>query len=133
MSIVFFCQSCGSRFEVEARLSGKSARCKLCGQRTSVPKPTELASMAAIPAIPAAEPEMSAGEVGVASRASWIAAATSNLALEPLTINGTSGGWGTTLKAKPSPTNQAESNGPVSLDLKPGPFRKPALPSLGSI
>ena len=32
MSIVFFSQSCGARFEVEARMAGKRGRCKKCGQ-----------------------------------------------------------------------------------------------------
>ena len=117
MSIVFFCRSCGSRFEVDARLSGKAARCKKCGQRTNVPKPTELASTAALPAAPAlpapaAEPEAAAGEARAPSRASWIAAATSNLALAPLTGDGTSGGWGAALKPKPSPMDQAEGEDP---------------------
>ncbi len=32
MGIVFFCQSCGARFEVDARMAGKKGRCKKCGQ-----------------------------------------------------------------------------------------------------
>lgn len=51
MNVVFFCQSCGSRFEVDAQHSGKSARCKKCGQKTVVPKAAELASMASLPAV----------------------------------------------------------------------------------
>jgi hypothetical protein len=45
MGVVFFCQSCGARFEVEARLAGKKGRCKHCGQYTTVPRPEHLTSM----------------------------------------------------------------------------------------
>ncbi len=45
MGVVFFCQSCGSRFEVDARLAGKKGRCKHCGQYTTVPKAEHLTSM----------------------------------------------------------------------------------------
>ena len=45
MGVVFFCQSCGARFEVEARLAGKKGRCKQCGQYMTVPKAEHLASM----------------------------------------------------------------------------------------
>jgi hypothetical protein len=51
MGIVFFCQSCGSRFEVDARTAGKKGRCKKCGQLMSVPKADQLASMTALPAL----------------------------------------------------------------------------------
>ncbi len=45
MGVVFFCQSCGARFEVDARLAGKKGRCKHCGQYTTVPKAEHLTSM----------------------------------------------------------------------------------------
>ncbi len=51
MNIVFFCRSCGSRFEVDPRASGKQGRCKKCGQRMTVPKAGEVASMASMPAL----------------------------------------------------------------------------------
>ena len=51
MGVVFFCQSCGSRFEVDARLAGKKGRCKHCGQYTTVPKAVHLASSTNMPAL----------------------------------------------------------------------------------
>ena len=51
MGIVFFCQSCGARFEVPDRMAGKKGRCKKCGQYMPVPKAEQLASMAAMPAL----------------------------------------------------------------------------------
>jgi uncharacterized protein YjbJ (UPF0337 family) len=54
MGIVFFCQSCGARFEVDARMAGKKGRCKKCGQAMAIPKAENLASMSAMPALAAA-------------------------------------------------------------------------------
>ena len=61
MNIVFFCQSCGSRFEVDPRAAGKQGRCKKCGQRMTVPKAEEIASMAAMPALAVAGAGAGAG------------------------------------------------------------------------
>ena len=38
MNIVFFCQSCGARFEVDPRMAGKKGHCKKCGQFMSIPR-----------------------------------------------------------------------------------------------
>ncbi len=46
MAIVFFCQSCGARFEVDPRLAGKRGHCKKCGQLMTIPRAEELSSMA---------------------------------------------------------------------------------------
>ena len=54
MGIVFFCQSCGSRFEVDPRMAGKKGRCKKCGQHMAIPRAEEIASMSAMPALAAA-------------------------------------------------------------------------------
>src|SRR5262249_60870238 len=51
MGIVFFCQSCGARFEVDPRMAGKSGHCKKCGQLMTIPRPDEIASMVAMPAL----------------------------------------------------------------------------------
>ncbi len=51
MGVVFFCQSCGARFEVESRLAGKKGRCKQCGQYMTVPKAEQLASSVSMPAM----------------------------------------------------------------------------------
>jgi hypothetical protein len=45
MGIVFFCQNCGARFVVDARLAGKKGRCKPCGQSVRIPRADELVSM----------------------------------------------------------------------------------------
>src|SRR5262245_15901508 len=54
MGIVFFCQSCGARFEVDPRMAGKKGRCRRCGQHTMIPRAEEIASMTAGPALAAA-------------------------------------------------------------------------------
>jgi len=51
MGIVFYCQSCGARFEVDSRMAGKKGHCKKCGQLMSIPRPEQIASMTAIPAL----------------------------------------------------------------------------------
>ena len=51
MGIVFFCQSCGARFEVDPRMAGKKGHCKKCGQYMAIPRAEEIASMAAMPAL----------------------------------------------------------------------------------
>jgi hypothetical protein len=84
MSIVFFCQSCGSRFEVDDRAAGKQGRCKHCGQRMIVPRAEQIASMAAMPAL-----AMGGGGAAVAAPpvGSWLAQLTSKVALVPLTVD----------------------------------------------
>ncbi len=97
MNIVFFCQSCGSRFEVPSTSAGKKGRCKHCGQMMTVPKAQELASMVAMPALaPAAVGAGVAAGAGAATGGreakagdslGWLAAANSNVGLAPLTID----------------------------------------------
>ncbi|WP_435008658.1 hypothetical protein P12x_005868 [Tundrisphaera lichenicola] len=81
MNIVFFCQSCGARFEVPPTSAGKKGRCKKCGQMMAIPKPQEIASMIAMPALAA----VGAGADGGDSMA-WLANANSNVGLKPLTV-----------------------------------------------
>jgi hypothetical protein len=98
MNIVFFCQSCGARFEVDARMAGKQGRCKKCGQRMSIPQAAELASMASMPALalaaaPSGPASSAAVPVGAGAAAgaprglSWLRAATSNVGLAPITVD----------------------------------------------
>jgi len=95
MSIVFFCQSCGSRFDVDPRAAGKQGRCKKCGQRMTVPRAEEIASMAAMPALAMA----GAGAVArAAPAANWLAQMTSKVGLAPITIDRMPAGY-----RKPSP------------------------------
>jgi len=95
MSIVFFCQSCGSRFDVDPRAAGKQGRCKKCGQRMTVPKAEEIASMAAMPALAMAG---SGAVAGAAPEANWLAKMTSKVGLAPITIDRMPAGY-----RKPSP------------------------------
>jgi hypothetical protein len=98
MNIVFFCQSCGARFEVPSTSAGKKGRCKSCGQMMTVPKAQELASMVALPALsPAAvgagvAPKLApmkpaAQGAGGGKSLAWLAAANSNVALAPLSVD----------------------------------------------
>ncbi len=94
MSIVFFCQSCGSRFEVNAAMAGKIGHCKKCDQRMPIPKAAQLASMTAMPAVAAA------GSGGP----SWLERVNSDIGLKPLTVGA--------IKpvAKPSPLDDASNS-----------------------
>jgi hypothetical protein len=89
MGIVFFCQSCGARFEVDPRMAGKKGRCKKCGQFMEIPLAEQIASMAAMPALAAAavgggggpDPGAEGSSIGA-----WIkAGAISQAALAPIT------------------------------------------------
>src|SRR5271166_4140137 len=81
MSVVFFCQSCGSRFEVAEKAVGKQGRCHKCGQRMTVPKGEQPARKAIVPALAAA----GAGKGGPApAGSSWLANMASSVGLAPL-------------------------------------------------
>ncbi len=84
MNIVFFCQSCGARFEVDPRMAGKKGHCKKCGQYMSIPRAQEIASMAAMPALASAGAGAVAGPAPVGN---WLARMTSQVGLAPLTID----------------------------------------------
>jgi hypothetical protein len=87
MGIVFFCQSCGARFEVDPRMAGKKGRCKKCGQFMEIPLAEQIASMMAIPALAGAAVGGGASP-GAAdpSIGSWLKdGALSQAALAPLT------------------------------------------------
>jgi hypothetical protein len=118
MSIVFYCQSCGSRFEVDARAAGKKGRCKKCGQLMTVPRGEEIASMAAIPALAKAGAQAAAAP---GSASSWLAAMTSKVALAPLTIDRMPAGY-----KKPSMYAEDEV-----ADSKPYALAKPDRKSSG--
>jgi hypothetical protein len=90
MGIVFFCQSCGSRFEVGPQMAGKKGRCKKCGQQMTVPRAEELASMSAMPALVvagAAAVADAGAAVGGASMSSWLKGGISQAILAPLTLD----------------------------------------------
>ncbi len=86
MNIVFFCQSCGARFEVDPRMAGKKGHCKKCGQYMSIPRAQEIASMAAMPALAMAGAGAVAGASGP-SIGTGSARMTSQVGLAPITID----------------------------------------------
>jgi len=82
MSVVFFCQSCGSRFEVDEKAAGKQGRCNKCGQRMTVPKGEPIAPKAVVPALAAA----AAGKgPGAPAGSNWLGEMAGNIGLVPLT------------------------------------------------
>ncbi len=115
MAIVFFCQSCGSRFEVDSKLAGKRGHCKNCGQMMSIPRAEALASMVAMPApamaaaaaaparpaAPAARPSVGTGPRSPGNDSlGWLKTAATNVGLSPLTIENLS------LRRKPQTPGQ---------------------------
>jgi hypothetical protein len=116
MGIVFFCQSCGARFEVDPRMAGKKGRCTKCGQSMSIPRADEIASMVAMPALAAA-----AAGAGVASAAgargsssgSWLKAGLSQLVLAPLTVDRMP--IGQRKPSQPPPLDAAQDSKPYAL------------------
>jgi hypothetical protein len=122
MSIVFFCQSCGARFEVDPRMAGKRGHCKKCGQIMTIPRGEELASMTAMPALALAGAGGGAGLVagngpaGAAagpSISSWLKAGLSNAVLAPITLDRMPLGF--KRPTKPSPLDDAEDSKPYVL------------------
>ncbi len=102
MGVVFFCQSCGARFEVDSRLAGKKGRCKQCGQYMTVPKAEHLASSMSMPAmalagaggggaprasaIATAGPGARSAVAGPQSMGDWLKVGVSKIGLAPLSI-----------------------------------------------
>jgi hypothetical protein len=85
MSIVFFCQSCGARFNIDPRMAGKQGRCKKCGKQMTVPKSDEVVSKAA--KLEPVAVAVGAG-VGTGSASSWVGEVDADrVALAPLTID----------------------------------------------
>jgi DNA-directed RNA polymerase subunit RPC12/RpoP len=76
MSIVFFCQSCGSRFDIDPGMAGKQGRCKKCGARMTVPK------------APVLEPVPVGAGAGSGPASGWLGELeASKVSLAPLTID----------------------------------------------
>jgi hypothetical protein len=84
MSIVFYCQSCGARFEVAARLAGKKGHCKKCGQMMSIPRAEQLASMTAMPALAGAG---AGAEDAGPSIGGWLRSDALSAVLAPITVD----------------------------------------------
>jgi hypothetical protein len=110
MGIVFFCQSCGARFEVDPRLAGKRGRCKKCSQFMAIPRGEELASMAAMPALAAAAGTGAVADSNGISGPSWLAAGISKAVLAPITLDRMP--VGRIRPPKPSPLDDAEDSKP---------------------
>src|SRR5262245_18688302 len=118
MSIVFFCQSCGARFEVDPRMAGRRGHCKKCGQVMTIPRAEEIASMTAMPALAMAGAGVAAdgGPAGAAvgrSFASLLRAGISSAALAPITLDRMPIGY--KRPTKPSPLDDAEDSKPYVL------------------
>jgi hypothetical protein len=118
MGIVFFCQSCGARFEVEPRMAGKKGRCRKCGQYTTIPRAEEIASLTALPVRPAAAGAAVVGRAGPIGKAddpagpsigARIKAGLSSVALAPLTLEKVP------RLRKPDPLDDAEDSRPYML------------------
>jgi hypothetical protein len=90
MSVVFFCQSCGARFEVPPSMAGRRGHCKMCHQVMTIPRADQLASMTAMPAL---APAGAAPRSGLAEAAagtsigSALRAGISGAALAPITVD----------------------------------------------
>ncbi len=115
MGIVFFCQSCGARFEVDPRMAGKKGRCKKCSQAMTIPRAEEIASMVAMPVLAAAAvgagvPSATSPGDGGASIGSWLKAGISKVGLAPLTVDRMP-----LRPSKPSPLDDAEDSKPYVL------------------
>ena len=76
MGIVFFCRSCGARFESDPRMAGKRGRCRKCGQHTTIPRPEELSVLAAAPVPPASLSSGAGAADGTATAARGVGRAT---------------------------------------------------------
>jgi hypothetical protein len=83
MGIVFFCQSCGARFKVDARMAGKKGRCTRCHQLVAIPRAEELSSVLAMP-VPSAA---AVAQPSASSMESWLKTASSNVGLAPLSVD----------------------------------------------
>jgi hypothetical protein len=110
MGIVFFCQSCGARFEVDPRMAGRKGRCKRCGQPMSIPRAEQLASMVAMPALAAAGVGAVAGAGRGSSIGDRLREGISDVALAPITHERMP-----KLKKRPDPLDDAEDSKPYSL------------------
>jgi hypothetical protein len=120
MGIVFFCQSCGARFEVDPRMAGKKGHCKKCGQIMSIPRAEQIASMAAMPALAAAavgagvDPRAGVGASAVGtSLGSWLKAGISQAVLAPLSVDRMS--IAKKKPSRPSPLDDAQDSKPYVL------------------
>lgn len=87
MNIVFNCHACASRFEVAPELAGKSARCKHCGERLTIPQPGAPSRLPRREPVAAAAKGNGTASGGDGRAPSWLASAPSNVALAPLTAD----------------------------------------------
>lgn len=89
MGIIFFCQCCGARFEVDPRMAGKTGRCKQCGQKGTIPKAEQLVSMGSLPALAAitARSLQATPAVGSESIGSFLRHAASSVGLAPVSVD----------------------------------------------
>lgn len=104
MNIVFFCQSCGARFEVGPNMAGKKGRCTKCRQNLAIPQPDAVASIANQPAAVPPPPKVmprpaTARPENLASRLRTVG---TSIGLDPVTLQNLSAapkGYGAALAA----------------------------------
>ncbi len=120
MGLVFFCQSCGARFEVNPRMAGRGGRCKKCGQQMTIPRAEAIASMSGMPALAmagvgagVAAGRGADGAAAGSSISSWLKAGLSQAGLAPITIDRMPAGY--RRPTKPSPLDDAEDSKPYVL------------------
>lgn len=92
MSVVFYCEGCGSRFEAPEALAGKQGKCRKCGRRVLIP--TEASGRASARVDEGKAPALvRKGQGAAATRAearpiarptTWIEAVNSRVALAPI-------------------------------------------------
>lgn len=87
MGIVFFCMSCGARFEVDPRMAGKKGNCKKCGQQMQIPRAEQVASMAAMPALTPGRVAAPAGAAIGDPLEGWLRSAASDVGLAPISVD----------------------------------------------
>jgi hypothetical protein len=122
MSIVFFCQSCGARFEVADRAASKKGRCKKCGQLVRIPQAEQLASLRGMPAVTAAALTRGSSTASASESSpltSWLNSGESDVGLAPLSV---------TVKRLPSEWKRGGAAPPIDDDLgdsKPYLLKKP--------
>lgn len=100
MAITFACDSCGSKFSVEPRLAGRSAKCKICGNKMTIPQVTAAKALAA-----ATAPGVALGPGG--RPMNWLDAV-SQVGFKPITAEGMAA---VRRPLKPSPLDDASFSG----------------------
>ena len=120
--IHFQCPSCGAPFDVADNLAGRTARCKKCGGRMTIPSeraaaPARGPGLRVAPIDAPASARARPSQVGRPTN--WLDAVTSQVALAPVSADGLRA-----VKARPSPLDEPSV---------PGPYKVATAPSLPAL